>query len=80
MLDRFWTPFLAASARNIWYVTAIHDMEVQYKHVSGASNQVADVLSRWQGSPAQVEFLYAQVSYPQWLNVSVDLLELDPYL
>ena len=55
-------------------------MEVQYKHVSGASNQVPDVLSIWQGSPAQVEFLYAQVSYPQWLNVSVDLLELDPYL
>ena len=34
--------FLAASAGNIWYVTAIHDMEFQYKHVSGASNQVAD--------------------------------------
>ena len=58
----------------------IHDMEVQYKHVSGASNQVADTLSRWQGSPAQVEFLYSQVSNPQWLNVTVDLLELDPYL
>ena len=41
---------------------------------------MADVLSRWQGSPAQVAFLYAQVSNPQWLNVSVDLLELDPYL
>ena len=39
--------FLAACARNIWYFTAIHDMEVQYKHVSGASNQVADVFSRW---------------------------------
>ena len=70
--------FLVASARNIWYVTAIHAIEVLYKHVSGASNQVADVLSRWQGSQAQVEFLYAQVSNPQ--NVSVDLLELDPYL
>ena len=72
--------FLAAGARNIWYITAIHDMEVQYKHVSGASSQVADTLSRWQGSPAQVEFLYSQVSNPQWLHVNVDLLELDPYL
>ena len=37
--------FLAASARNIWYVTTIHDIEV-----------------------------------PVWLPVSMDLLELDPYL
>ena len=62
--------FLAACARNIWYVTAIHDSEVQYKDVTGASNEVADVLSRWQGSPAQVEFLYSQVANPQWLNVT----------
>ena len=72
--------FLAACTSNIWYVTAIHDMGVQYKHVNGVNNQVADILSRWQGSPAQVEFLYAQAPNPQWLNVSVDLLELDPYL
>ena len=72
--------FLAACARNIWFVTAIHDMEVQYKHVSGVNNQVADILSRWQGSPAQIKFLFAQVSNPQWLNVSVDLLKLDPDL
>ena len=49
--------FLAASARNIWYVTAIHDIEVQYTHISGARNQVADTLSRWQGSVAQIKFL-----------------------
>ena len=72
--------FLAACARNIWYVTAIHDIEVQYKHVSGVNNQVADILSRWQGSPAQIEFLHTQVPNAQWLNVTVDLLELDPYL
>ena len=35
--------FLAACATNIWYVTAIHDMEVKYKHVSGVNNQVADI-------------------------------------
>ena len=40
--------FLAASARNIWYVTAIHDIEVQYAHISGISNQVADPNGRAQ--------------------------------
>ena len=72
--------FLAASARNIWYVTAIHEIEVQYTHISGARNQVADTLSRWQGSVAQIEFLQSQISHPVWLPVSMDLLELDPYL
>ena len=70
---------LAISARNIWYVTAIHDIEIQYTHISGARNQVADTLSRWQGSVAQIEFLHSQISYPVWLPVLMDLLELDPH-
>ena len=72
--------FLAASARNIWYVTAIHDIEVQYTHICGARNQVADTLSRWQGSVTQIEFLHSQISHPVGLPVSMDLLEMDPYL
>ena len=72
--------FLAASARNIWYVTAIHDIELQYTHISGGSNQVADTLSRWQGSATQIEFLHSQITHPVWLPVSMDLLDLDPYL
>ena len=72
--------FLAASARNIWYVRAIHDIEVQYTHISGASNQVADTLSRWQGSAAQIDFLHSQISHLVWIPVSMDLLDLDPYL
>ena len=51
--------FLAVSARNICYVTAIHDIDVQYTHISGASNQMADTLSRWQGSAAQIVFTFS---------------------
>ena len=72
--------FLAASARNFWYVTAVHDIDVRYTNISGASNQVADTLSRWQGSQAQIEFLYSQIPQPVWLPVSMDLLDLDLYL
>ena len=72
--------FLAASARNIWYLTALHDIDLQFTHIRGASNQLADILSRWQGSVQQIQFLHSQVSDPMWLQVSVDLLELDPYL
>ena len=66
MTGKMCDAFLAASARNIWYVTASHDMEVQYNHVSGASNQLVDVLSIWQGVPAQVAFLHFQILNPQW--------------
>ena len=72
--------FLAASARNIWYLTALFDIALQFTHIRGASNQLADILSRWQGSDQQIEFLNSQVSNPVWLQVSVDLLDLDPYL
>ena len=72
--------FLAASARNIWYLTALFDIDLQFTHIRGASNQLADILSRWQGSDQQIEFLNSQVSNPVWLQVSVDLLDLDPYL
>ena len=72
--------FLAASARNFWYVTAIHDIEVQYSHISGARNQVADTLSRWQGTAAQIEFIKSHIPHPVWLPVSMGLLDLDPHL
>ena len=46
--------FLAASARNIWYLTTVHDIDIQYSHIKGTSNQLADTLSRWQGSVQQL--------------------------
>ena len=72
--------FLAASARNIWYLKAVHDIDIQYSHIRGASNQLADTLSRWQGSVDQVQFLHSQICDPVWLPVSENLLDLDPYL
>ena len=72
--------FLAACARNIWCLTAVHDIDVQYSHIRGASNQLADILSRWQGSLDQVQFLHSKIPDPVWLPVSESLLELDPYL
>ena len=72
--------FLAASSRNIWYLTAVHNIDLQFTHIRGTSNQLADILSRWQGSVQQLQFLHSQFSDPVWLSVSVDLLDLDPYL
>ena len=70
-------PFLASCARNIWYVAAKHDIKLSYRHVPGKNNGVADLLSRWQGTPVQINKLYAHIHKPIWVNTSQHLLEFD---
>ena len=57
--------FLAASAQNIWYTTAIHDIDAQFSHIKGIDNTVADLLYRWQGSPLQVQLLHSHFKEPK---------------
>ena len=73
-------PYLAACARNIWYASAASDIDVQYVHIRGLDNNIADLLSRWQGSTHQIQMLHSLVVNPVWLHVSYELLELDPQL
>ena len=39
-------PFLGVCIRNIWLITAIHDIDLEVKHIQGTKNVLADVLSR----------------------------------
>ena len=39
-------PFLGACIRNIWLITATHDIELEVKHIQGNKNVLADALSR----------------------------------
>ena len=78
--DKTQDPYLAACVRNIWYESALSDIDLQYPHIRGVDNKVADVLSRWQGSVEQIQWLYSQVQRSIWLQVSYQLLELDPEL
>ena len=41
--------YLAACTHNIWLESALADIDLQYAHIRGIDNKVADVLSRWQG-------------------------------
>ena len=70
-------PFLAAVARNIWTKLAKEDIQVVYRHIPGRMNLVADLLSRWQGTPAQSVKLKHLVANPVWLPTHVQLLELN---
>ena len=49
-------PYLAACARNMWFESAMLDIDLRYAHVRGCDNQMADVLSRWQNTPVQIQF------------------------
>ena len=39
--------FLLKVARNIWLITAVHDIQLQVCHIPGKRNLIADTLSRW---------------------------------
>ena len=56
------------------------DIDICYAHVRGCDNQITDVLSRWQNTPAQVQFLHTQVPGAVWLPVSHQLQENDSQL
>ena len=73
-------PYLGACARNIWYVAATADIDLQYTHIKGVDNKVADALSRWQGTSEQWGLLGLHVNHPVWLQVSHNMLDLDPEL
>ena len=62
-------PFLGACARNIWFQTALMDLDVKYVHVPGVKNRTADLLSRWDYSPHSYQKLGQLVDFQVWLDV-----------
>ena len=55
-------------------------LDLQYTHIRGVDNKVTDALSRWKGTADQWQLLGLHVVHPVWLQVSLDMLELDPEL
>ena len=70
-------PYHGACARNVWYVSALCDIDLQYLHVLGKQNRAADLLSRWTNSAKDGVELSELVGDPVWIPVSTDLLDLD---
>ena len=73
-------PYLGACARNIWYVSALANIDLQHVHIRGLDNGVADLLSHWKGSPCDISKLLSQIQDPVWVPVSIKLLDIDPEL
>ena len=70
-------PFLAACARNVWLVVAQADIQVKYSHIPGSKNELADTLSRWKNSEAQVELLHKNIRNPVWMHIPCNILHID---
>ena len=63
--------FLAAVARNIWLLTATHDIDLTVLHIPGKNNVIADLLSRWFIPGTKRENLKTLITNPVWDNISV---------
>ena len=63
---------LATSARNIWLLISMYDIDLVVTHIPGVTNVVADLLSRWQHNYQNISKLNKLVVDHQWLSVHID--------
>ena len=70
-------PYMAVCARNIWLWSASYDIDVQFVHIAGKTNVIADLLSRWTLCASSDKKLYGLVPNAQWQNVSLGQLDLN---
>ena len=63
---------LGACARNIWLLTAMN-VSIDFTHISGVQNSVADLLSRWRYDTASMDKWYKIVPNPVLMNTQIDL-------
>ena len=66
-------PVLGACARNIWLLTAMYNVSIDFTHIAGVQNSVADLLSRWKYNSTSLQKLYAFIPNPIWMNTHIDL-------
>ena len=71
-------PLLATCLRNIWMITAIHDIKISIKHIAGSNNIISDLLSRiYSEKKVNDELLNQLQRYYQWDRVPLEFFNLD---
>ena len=61
--------YLASMIRNIWLLTSEYDICLQVTHIAGKQNIIAEMLSRWEGTPAQIKKICDYVAETKWYKV-----------
>ena len=64
---------LAACARNIWLIAATFNIDFIFSHISGQSNKIADLLSRWGVTQDPFTKLHSLLHDYVWENTHLDL-------
>ena len=68
---------LATCARNIWLFTSLFNVQLVVNHIPGVHTETADLLSRWQGTDAQCNYLDTLVPFYEWMPVHLDHTQLN---
>ena len=58
---------LATSARNVWLLTSLFNINLIVNHIPGTNNETADLLSRWHGTEIQFQKLSELVPNYKWI-------------
>jgi hypothetical protein len=71
-------PVFHSIARNIWLLQTALDCDLEFRHIPGRHNTVADLLSRWDAHPDPGPLLSSLLpSPPVWCEVPSMCLDLD---
>ena len=74
-------PFLALCIRNIWLLTASHDIDLDISHIPGRFNIIADALSRiYSESIIHRDILVILEKYYHWEKVPASYFNLETHL
>jgi hypothetical protein len=71
-------PILQSISRNLWVMGAMLDCDIEFAHVRGVDNKVADLLSRWEevGNPVAKDFGYLN-NIPIWCSPPANVFDLN---
>ena len=73
--------FLALCLRNIWLLAALHDVEIEIRHIRGKKNVEADTLSRIYSDSAVDEGVLSVLRRNYiWDHIPVQYFDLDLHL
>jgi hypothetical protein len=69
---------MQAVARNVWLLASQFDLEIQFQHIQGSKNSIADLLSRWDSYNNPHAALYSLLNNnPEWARPMLKDLELN---
>ena len=73
--------FLALCVRNIWLLTASHDIDLVISHIPGSKNTIADTLSRlYSDKPVNSNIWTDLIHNYTWDRVPASYFDLDTHL